>query len=360
MGHALVLPFEQLRMSDRPRVGGKAASLGELTAAGLPVPGGYVVTTAAFEQALADLDPDGHIRAAVGALDSGNHAGIQACSQRLRAQVEQGRLSDALVDAVVAAYTALGSGLSDHPVAVRSSATSEDSSDASFAGMQDTFLWVRGPERVLTAVRSCWASLYSTESIAYRLRLGLDESALAMGVVVQRMVDARSAGVMFTRAPASGDRSVVAVDASWGLGSAVVSGEVTPDSYVLSKVTGEITSRTVATKHCRHRPDPAGEGVMEEDVPPDEQDRPAVSDEQLRTLLDLALRVERHYGSPQDIEWAIDESTGAAFLLQSRPETVWATKERQAVSGPRPRAFDHVAAVLGGKPKPKPSGQGPS
>jgi pyruvate,water dikinase len=155
---------------------------------------------------------------------------------------------------------------------------------------------------------------------------------------------------MFTRSPLTGDRSVVCVDASWGLGSAVVSGEVTPDSFVVSKVTGEVAKRFIATKCTWHRPDPAGSGVIDRDVPGEMQDVPSISAEELAELVATARRVEAHYGSPQDIEWAIDES-GEVFLLQSRPETVWAEKDAAAapMATPAARPFDHVFNILGGK-----------
>jgi len=237
------------------------------------------------------------------------------------------------------------------PVAVRSSATGEDGEGASFAGLQDTFLWVRGEDAVLDHVRRCWASLYRVESLSYRRRLGLPEGGLAMAVVLQRMVDARSAGVMFTRSPVTGDRSVVAVEGSWGLGSAIVSGEVNPDTFVVSKVTGEIIRRTVSTKLRRHRMDPGGTGVLAEDVPADLRDRPCLSDDEIGGLVRMARQVEAHYGCAQDIEWALagDEPPGEnVVLLQSRPETVWARRDAAPVSAPKPRAFDHVVALLGG------------
>jgi pyruvate, water dikinase len=239
----------------------------------------------------------------------------------------------------------------DLPVAVRSSATSEDSAEASFAGLQDTYLWVRRADSVLEHMRRCWASLYSVESVTYRLRRGIPETDLGMAVVVQRMVGARSSGVMFTRSPLTGDKSVVAIDASWGLGSAVVSGDVTPDSFVVSKVTGEI-KRTVATKTRWHRPDPSGSGVVETDVPAELQDRPSISDEEIADLVATARMVEAHYGCPQDIEWAVSETAPPGqnvFLLQSRPETVWADKDRAKVAAPAARPYDHVLNLLGGK-----------
>jgi pyruvate,water dikinase len=256
-----------------------------------------------------------------------------------------------LREAIAQAYRCISAEAADGPVAVRSSATSEDSAEASFAGLQDTYLWVRGEEALLNYVLQCWASLYSTESISYRRRLKLPENGLAMGVVIQRMVNARCAGVMFTRSPTTGDRSVVTLEASWGLGSAIVSGEVTPDKYVVNKVTGEIVKRTVSRKLRRHRPNPVGSGVIDEAVPDDLLDTPCLSQAEIERLAKIACDVERHYGSAQDIEWAIEDESAdgdGMFLLQSRPETVWAGREAEPVARPKARAFDHVFAALGG------------
>jgi pyruvate, water dikinase len=170
-------------------------------------------------------------------------------------------------------------------------------------------------------------------------------------VVIQRMIDSRCSGVVFTRSPNTGDRSVVVVEASWGLGSAVVSGEVTPDKYVVGKITGEIIGRTVSCKMRQHRPNTAGSGVIEEDVPAEQQNAACLDDNELRALVEIAKRVERHYGCPQDIEWAIarDFPPGEnVFLLQSRPETVWAAKESTPVAAPKSKAFDHVFSLLKG------------
>ncbi len=345
-----VLHFRDVGLGDVATVGGKGASLGELLRAGIRVPTGFAVTTAAFRQTVEHLTIDGEpIPARAASLDPADAAALAAETARIREVLESAPPPDEVADAVTAAYAALCEecGDPDLPVAVRSSATSEDSAEASFAGLQDTYLWVRGAGSVLEHVRRCWASLYSVESVTYRLRRGIPETDLGMAVVVQRMVGARSSGVMFTRSPRTGDKSVVAIDASWGLGSAVVSGDVTPDSFVVSKVTGEV-KRTVATKTRWHRPDPSGHGVVETDVPAELQDRPSVSDEEIADLVATARRVEAHYRCPQDIEWAVDDA-GEVFLLQSRPETVWADKDRAAKAAPAARPFDHVFNLLGGK-----------
>lgn len=341
--------FSDVRLADRPTVGGKGASLGELTSAGIRVPPGFVVTTSAFETFLDELDRKHAIRASVAALDPSDLPAVSARTEKIRRSIVEAPMPSDVKSAIVSAYATLAGEESVVPVAVRSSATSEDSEEASFAGLQDTYLWVKGAEDVVTHVRRCWASLYSVESVTYRLRLKLPEEQVAMGVVVQRMVDALCAGVMFTRSPTTGDRSVVTIEGCWGLGSSLVSGEVTPDKYVVSKVTGEIVKRTVSDKTIQHLPDFAAGGVVTVDVPEDERRAPCLSDEDLGELLDIAKRVERHYKSPQDIEWAISRTAldGAkVILLQSRPETVWSAKDKKPVATPKASALDHVFGMF--------------
>jgi pyruvate, water dikinase len=350
-GAPLVLPLAAVSAGDRPTVGGKAASLGELARIGLRVPPGCVVTTAAFTAAMHAVDPDGALARQVDRLDPDDHRRAARVTAAIRERIRAAPLPAGLAAAIASGYRALGAHDADAaPVAVRSSAVGEDAADASFAGLQDTYLWVRGGELVADRVRRCWASLYNVESVAYRLRRGW--AATAMAVVVQRMVDARAAGVAFTRSPATGDRSVVTIEAAWGLGSAVVSGEVTPDTWVVNKVDGEIIRRTVATKPRRHRPDSSGAGVLDEAVPQELQDRPCLSDAEIQVLASLACLVERHYGAAQDVEWALARDLPAdrgLFLLQSRPETVWSRRQAAPVATPRPRPFDHVAALLSGR-----------
>ena len=345
----LTRPLASLRSGDRPSVGGKAAGLGELTAAGLPVPAGFAVTTAAFGHALHAVDPDGTIAREVGRLNAADDAAIGQVSAQARGRILGAPLPARLRDAITAGYDALAGHAGTPPVAVRSSATSEDSAGASFAGLQDSYLWVTGADAVAEHVRRCWASLYSVESVTYRRHQGIPEDGLAMGVVVQVMVDPRCAGVLFTRSPVTGDSSVIVVEASWGLGSAVVSGEVTPDTYVVSKVTREIVKRAVATKLRHHQREPRGPGVRLRDVPPALRDVPCLDDGEIRALADLGCRVGDHYGTPQDVEWAIPAGgTGQQIvLLQSRPETVWSGRAARPAVKPRARAYDHVLDWLG-------------
>jgi pyruvate,water dikinase len=282
-----VRPLAELRSADAALFGGKSASLGELIAAEIPVPPGFGASTAAELEEIAD------------------------------------------------AYRALG----EPAVAVRSSAIGEDSAETTFAGLQDTYLWVRGAEQVCAAVRDCRASLDNPEAVSYRERMGI-EGEPAMGVTVQVMVDAAISGVMFTCNPVTGDPSSVAVNASWGLGLAVVGGEVTPDEYRVSKVTGELLRRTIGPKAVEYVA--GADGAERVDVPAERQETACLDDERLAALVEVARRVERHFGCHQDIEWAIDRD-GELFVVQSRPVTV--APRREAPAGKS--AIDLVMGTFG-------------
>ena len=352
----LVREIADLGAGDVASAGGKAASLGELTRAGLRVPAGYVVTAEAFALAMAALDPDAVLRDEIARLPADDLGAIWRAAAGVRARITAAPLPADVAAEVTAAHDRLGAVVA--AVAVRSSATAEDSPEASFAGLQDTYLGVGGLDAVLDRVRACWASLYNDESVAYRRRLGLPEDGLSMGVVVQRMLSPRAAGVMFTRSPVTGDRSVVAIEATWGLGSALVAGEVTPDSFTVSKVTGEITGRRVGSKLRLHTFLASEPGVTAAAMPAEMRNRPCLTDDEARTLARVARRVEDHFVSPQDIEWALlgddpvrpplhGETADRIMLLQSRPETVWAARDRSPVASPQPRASDHILSRLG-------------
>lgn len=340
--------FADVGLGDRSSVGGKGCSLGELTRAGIAVPAGFVVRTDAFETFIRFLDAERPLRAPIETLDPEDLSTVAECSKAIRARIEETPLPHEVRDAILSAHARLCGDRPDLPVAVRSSATTEDAQDASFAGLQDTYLWVLGGEQVLHFVRSCWASLYSVESVCYRRRRAMPETGVAMGVVVQRMVDARAAGVMFTRSPTTGDRSVVTIEGAWGLGSAVVSGEVTPDRWVVAKVTGEVPVRDVSDKHIQQLPRIEG-GIENVPVPDELRTAPCLSDAQLLALRDIAIRVERHYRRPQDIEWAVDRESGDILLLQSRPETVWSANQEKPVATPAVDPLSHVMNIFGGR-----------
>ena len=319
--------------ADAAVAGGKGASLATLSAAGLPVPPGFVVTTAAFDAA---RDVDGvrsRIAETLALLDRGDVAALEVGAAGVRELLEGVALPGDVEAAVRAAYRALGD---DVPVAVRSSASMEDSAQTSFAGQQDTYLWVVGEDAVLEHVQRCWASVYSARSLAYRSDHAIPEDEVSMAVVVQRMVDARAAGVAMTLDPLTGDRTKVVVEAAFGLGETVAGGTVTPDNFVVDKVILETVDSTIAPKEIELVADVAGRCVRERAVEPERQLTPALDAAQVRAVAELAKRVERHYGAPQDVEWALD-AAGEVLLLQSRPETVWST--RKPAAQPRPASL---------------------
>jgi pyruvate, water dikinase len=338
--------FAEIGLGDRPHVGGKGGSLGELQRAGIAVPPGFVVRTGAFERFLEELEHTAPLRARVEALQPDDLSEIQACSRDLRQRIELASLPADVAADISSAHATLA-GDARIAVAVRSSATTEDAADASFAGLQDTFLWVTTAAAALDRVRSCWASLYSVESISYRRARRFPEAGVAMAVVIQSMIGARSAGVMFTRSPTSGDRSVITIESAWGLGSSVVGGEVTPDRWVIGKVTGEISVRTISDKAIEHVPAASG-GIEAVQVAEERRRVASMSDAELQALRMIARKVERHYGSAQDVEWAVDRHSGEILLLQSRPETVWSAKDAVPVARPAENPLAHVMSVFGG------------
>jgi cytochrome P450 len=331
-----VVAFDRCGSADVPRVGGKAASLGTMLQAGFPVPDGFAVTTGAYRATLGG-DVAARISRELAALDSDDVTALDAAAARLRLLVETTPLPADVADAIRAAYAKLGD---DVPVAVRSSATAEDGAEDSFAGQQDTYLWVVGERAVLDHVRRCWASLFSARSIAYRVDRGIAHDDVEMGVAVQRMVQARAAGVAMTLNPANGDRSKIAIEASFGLGESVVSGTVTPDNLLVDKVMLEVVSTTVGSKETELVADLAAGGVTELEVEEERRAQTALSGDEAKQVAALAKRAEQHLGVPQDIEWAVDGAAApdgpTVVLLQSRPETVWSRRPPERPSSLKP------------------------
>ena len=328
MTEALTRPLDQLRGSDEPSFGGKSASLGELLNGGIPVPCGFAVPTSAFDETLRAAGLEGAAQDALAGVDVKDIEAVARASETIGNAIRQASLPAEFAQELAERYRELGArtGHDAPAVAVRSSAVGEDSRDATFAGQQTTHLWVRGADELSIALRDCWASLYSTPAITYRARL-TDGRRPAIGVAVQVMVDAVVSGVMFTCNPVSGDPSMVAINASWGLGSAVVEGEVTPDDYMLSKVTGEIVREAVNHKDVQCVPRSDGRGTELVPVPERRRDERCLDERQLAELLALAGRVQRHFGCHQDIEWAIahaGEEPDGVSVVQSRPVTALA------------------------------------
>jgi rifampicin phosphotransferase len=312
----LILPFTAIDRGALAVAGGKAANLGELVRAGFPVPAGYCVTTAAYELVAADAGLDPTLAALAGTRPEDTER-LAELAKEARSHLSDAIVPDFLREAIADAYEVLGDG-APVPVAVRSSATAEDLPQASFAGQQDTYLNVVGVESVLDAVRRCWASLWTDRAVSYRATNGIDPHSVRLAVAVQRMVDASVAGVLFTANPVTGKRRQAVIDASPGLGEAIVSGMVNPDHFVANTATGVIVERRLGDKRVAIM---AGSGSGTERVELDAgEERASLSDGQVLALAKLGERIEEHYGMPQDTEWAIDDN-GGIWLLQARPIT---------------------------------------
>ncbi|GEN07229.1 PEP-utilising enzyme, TIM barrel domain [Myxococcus fulvus] len=304
--------FESLSREDAPVAGGKGANLGELTRAGLPVPPGFVVTASAFQQAMEPVRP--RLRELWGRVAPDDPESLARVTEALRATVRQAPIPEPLRAALLTAYHQLGD---TRPVAVRSSATSEDTAATSFAGMHETYTNVVGDEALLDKLRACWASAYGQRVVAYRKAQGLSEEP-AIAVVVQAMVDSTRSGVMFTADPASGDTRRVIIEAAFGLGEVVVSGQVEPDIYVVDRQGPTLLEARIGEKTFRLVRDGVGRERREQ-LPSEQVHQRVLGDVEVLELARLGLRVERHYGAPQDIEWA--EAGGRLHLVQSRPIT---------------------------------------
>ncbi|MGZ4290236.1 MAG: PEP/pyruvate-binding domain-containing protein [Gaiellaceae bacterium] len=320
------LPLAELRREQSASFGGKSSTLGELIAAGIPVPPGFALSTSAFRGFVEEAGLEGMITAEMSRMSPGDVDSVGAASHAISQAMRFAPVPDAVRDEIAQRYAELeeAAGVPEPPVAVRSSALGEDSQDATFAGQQETYLWVRGADHVCDAVRDCWVSLYSPPAISYRARLGPAAEEPAMGVAVQLMVDAEVSGVLFTCNPVTGDPSMVAVNASWGLGLAVVGGEVTPDDYLVSKITREVVREHVHDKDVQYVPDAGGRGAVRVDVPEERRGIACLDAPALDALVDVAGRVERYFGSHQDVEWVIargGELPASLFVVQSRPVT---------------------------------------
>lgn len=324
-----------LGRSDVPFAGGKGANLGELARAGFPVPPGFVIGApvyAAFTKASGLRE---QIAARLEDVDLGDATVLQAAAADLRATIEAAPLPEVIDQAIRAAYAELGQGI-DPPVAVRSSATAEDTEAASFAGMNETFLNVCGPDSVADAVRRCWSSLFGARTIFYRAEQGLPQADMDIAVVVQRQVDVDRAGVMFTVDPASGARDRIVIEGAFGLGEAVVSGRISPDRYVVDKSTLAVLAREIHPKTAVIEAR-AGGGTTVREVTGEEALRPTLSDGEARELAEIGRRIEQHYNAPQDTEWAIDLD-GRTWILQARPVT--------ALGSPAPSGTSETGAQV--------------
>ena len=300
----------------RDNVGGKGASLSAMIDAGFPVPDGFCITAEGYRRFV-----EGALGSEIGSildgLDTSDRAAVSAASNRIVELIGAATVPRDLRDEIVAGYETLCERLGEH-CAVRSSAISEDGSAASFAGLYETYLNVKGADKVLEYVQRCYQSLWADRAIGYRTRRGggVDE---AMAVVVMGLVPSDTSGIAFTAHPVTGSLNEIVINASYGLGEAIVSGRVTPDMFVIAKGTGAVVSRDIYPKTLALYPHPDGGGVVEEELAGAKSTAPSITDEDAVAVARMAERVETHYGSPQDIEWAM--AAGKLYLLQSRPIT---------------------------------------
>ena len=317
-----VLWFKDVGKHDTPSAGGKGANLGEMTQAEIPVPPGFIVSAQAYTRFIEQAGLRPVIEKLLSPLDYNDSAQLQRVSEEIKSLIRSTPVPQQIAAEIKKAYRQLGDG----PVAVRSSATAEDLADASFAGQQATFLNIVGEDEVVDAVRACWASLFEARAIFYRADKGFEHMKVAIAVPVQRMVQSSRSGVMFTLEPVTGDRSKITIEAVFGLGEAIVSGEITPDLYVLDKGSLRILEKRVVNQERQfvRNLQADGEGGSNVWLPvPDELARQRkLSDEQIVALATIGKRVEDHYGHPQDIEWA--EEGGELYILQTRPVTALA------------------------------------
>jgi pyruvate,water dikinase len=317
-----VLWFKDLGKEDIPFVGGKCANLGELVGRiGVPVPNGFAVSANAYQVFLEKTNADKTIEALLSDIDMDNIESLQDVSRKIRKNIERLSMPKEIEKAILKAYQELCGqiGKKSVSVAVRSSATAEDLPGASFAGQQDTFLNVH-QKNLITNIKKCWSSLFTPRAIVYRKEKGFSHSGVLISVAVQELIFSQASGVMFTLEPVSGAKDKVVINASWGLGEAVVSGQVTPDEYIVEKGNFQILEKNVVKKERQIVSNKRG-STKWATVPQKMQKRPALSDEAIIRLAQYGVQIENHYGIPQDIEWAVDEK-GRIFILQARPETV--------------------------------------
>jgi pyruvate,water dikinase len=337
---ALVVWFENLRKTDIPIVGGKNASLGEMISAGMPVPPGFAVTAYAYEKFIEQTRIAEKIYKIIKetVTDINDPKQYDAASKKIRELIEKTPVPKEIENTVKAAYKELNKrlNLKDTFVAVRSSATAEDLPDASFAGQQETFLNVRGTDDLIEKLVKCWSSLFTPRAIFYRNEKGFAHDKVFISVGVQKMVNSRVAGVIFTINPVTGNKDEIVIEGNYGLGETVVSGAVNPDDFVVDKATLKIKERRIARKTIQYLRDPNTGKTVHLDVPEDKQKMPCVNDEEVLRLAAQAKLIETHYGKAMDIEWAIDKDLSFPkniFVVQARPETVWSAKTMEVPSG---------------------------
>lgn len=319
-----ILWFSEVAKDDIPLVGGKGANLGEMSHAQIPVPPGFVVSASAFFNFIKGSDLAKKIKNLLANLDAEDNARLQETANRIKELILNTPMPQETAEEIKKAYRKLGQGL----VAVRSSATAEDLPEASFAGQQSTFLNVEGEDNVVAAVQKCWASLFEPRAIYYREQQGFDQLSVGIAVPIQKMVQSSASGVIFTLEPITGNRNIIVIEAVYGLGEALVAGEVKPDLYMIAKDKMVITSKRISHQERKLVFNPNGkngETNVWQLVTPSKQEQQKIPDADILKLTEIALRIENHYQSPQDIEWAQENSE--LYIVQTRPITTVGTAQ---------------------------------
>ena len=331
--NSLLLWFDEIEKNDVAVVGGKSASLGEMTSkTKVPVPYGFATTAKAYRYFMEKSGLDKKIAELLEELtDVEDSALLRTVCRNIRETIMKAKMPTDLQRAIAAAYRELGEKVDEKDpfVAVRSSATAEDLPDASFAGQQDTYLNVKGASEIVERIKECYASTFTDRAVYYRTTKGFDHMEVALSAVVQMMVFSRSAGVMFTVDIITGNDDNILIEAAWGLGEYVVQGTVTPDNYIVEKSNRTVKEKTVTEKTIMLVRVKEG-GCEEKKVPETLQKAQVLSDEQITQLAGYAIDIEKHYGCYMDIEWGVDERNGKLWILQARPETVWSRKDKKS------------------------------
>jgi pyruvate,water dikinase len=330
--------FNEINKNDIPIVGGKGANLGELTQKGVDVPPGFCVTAKAYVDFIKLSNLEGKIREKIEGLDVEDSALLQMKAHEIRELIKGCDIPEEIKSEIVNAYKEFSEkvGMKNPHVAIRSSATAEDLPDASFAGQQDTYLEISGTEEVLKHVRKCWASLWTARAIYYREKQKFNHFEVSLSAVVQKMVNSEKSGVMFTANPVNNDRNQLMINASWGLGEAIVSGTVTPDEYIIDKKANSIIEKHIAEKLIMVVKKEQGVGTAEVEVSEylgfDMVNKQCLSEKEIMKLAGYGMKIEELYGSNQDIEWAFDKDTKNLYILQSRPITTLKDEKKECDS----------------------------
>lgn len=346
-----ILWFEECSKNTLPLVGGKNANLGELVNAGIRVPPGFAVTSTAFAEFMENTGLWANVRELLADISPNEIKRIAKAGGKIRRAILSTPMPDKICEEIIIAYKSLCDkcGVVDLPVAIRSSATAEDLEDASFAGQQDTYLWIWGNDEVVLATHKCWASLFTDRAIIYRMRANFPQDDVLISVGIQKMVNSRSAGVMFTLDPVTGDKSKIIIEANWGFGESIVQGMVTPDSFVINKNSMSITQSIIGQKDQRFVAKECG--TIVEPVPPDQQVIPCLSVREVIEIAKTGIRIEKYYKTPQDTEWAIDADLpfpDNIFFTQSRPVTAAGKKNfsKKIMKEEGKNDIDHIIDLM--------------